>query len=72
VRTPAEGKSVLSGNRPAGGRQMIEADRDVAVQFGNAGAITWTLNGRAGKPLGALGEVKRATVTKDNVTDFVK
>lgn len=72
VMITADGKSVLSRNLTAGETQMIEADRDVAVQFGNAGAITWTLNGRAGKPLGALGEVKRATVTKDNVTDFVK
>lgn len=72
VMITADGKSVLSRNLTAGETQLIEADRDVAVQFGNAGAITWTLNGRAGKPLGALGEVKRATVTKDNVTEFLK
>lgn len=72
VQITADGRSVLSRNLTAGETQTIEADRDVAVQFGNAGAISWTLNGRAAKPLGALGEVKRATVTKDNVTEFLK
>jgi cytoskeletal protein RodZ len=72
VNIVADGRSVLSRNLTAGETQSIEADRDVALQFGNAGAISWTLNGRAAKPLGALGEVKRATVTKDNVTEFLK
>jgi len=72
VQVSADGRSVLSRNLSAGESTTILADRDVALQFGNAGAISWTVNGRAAKPLGALGEVKRATVTKDNVTEFVK
>ena len=72
VQITADGRSVLSRNLTAGETQVIEADRDLALQFGNAGAISWTLNGRAAKPLGSLGEVKRATVTKENVTDFLK
>jgi len=72
VQVTADGRSVLSRNLSAGETTTILADRDVALQFGNAGAISWTLNGRAAKPLGALGEVKRATVTKDNVTEFLK
>ncbi|TAK14260.1 MAG: helix-turn-helix domain-containing protein [Acidobacteria bacterium] len=72
VQIIADGRSVLSRNLTAGESQTIEADRDVSLQFGNAGAISWTINGRAAKALGALGEVKRATVTKDNVTEFLK
>lgn len=72
VQITADGRAVLSRNLTAGETQTVEADRDVAVQFGNAGAISWTVNGRAAKPLGALGEVKRATLTKENVADFVK
>lgn len=72
VQITADGRAVLSRNLTAGETQTIEADRDVAVQFGNAGAISWTVNGRVAKPLGALGEVKRATLTKENVADFVK
>lgn len=72
VQITADGRAVLSRNLTTGETQTIEADRSVALQFGNAGAISWTLNGRAAKPLGALGEVKRATVTKDNVAAFLK
>lgn len=72
VQVVADGRSVLSRNLAAGESTTILAEKDVNVQFGNAGAISWTVNGRAAKPLGALGEVKRATVTKDNVTEFQK
>ena len=72
VQITADGRSVLSRNLTAGESQTIEADRDVAVQFGNAGAISWTLNGRAAKPLGALGEVKRATITPDTLAQYLR
>jgi cytoskeleton protein RodZ len=72
VQVTADGKAVLSRNLTAGESQTIEADRDLAVQFGNAGAISWTLNGKAAKPLGALGEVKRATITPDTVAQFLR
>lgn len=72
VQITADGRSVLSRNLTSGETQTIEADREVALQFGNAGAITWTINGRAAKPLGGLGEVKRATVTRDTIPQFVR
>jgi cytoskeleton protein RodZ len=72
VQVIADGRSVISRNLAAGESTTILADKDVAVQFGNAGAITWTLNGRAGKPLGALGEVKRATITPDTLAQFLR
>ena len=72
VQITADGKPLLSRNLTAGETQTFEADRDVAVHFGNAGAISWTVNGRAAKPLGALGEVKRVRLTKDNVAEFLK
>ena len=72
VQITADGRAVVSRNLTAGENQTIEADREVALQFGNAGAISWTLNGRPAKPLGSLGEVKRATVTKENVAEFLK
>ena len=72
VQITADGKTVVSRNLTSGETQTIEADRDVALQFGNAGAISWTLNGKAAKPLGALGEVKRATITPDSVAQFLR
>jgi cytoskeleton protein RodZ len=72
VQITADGRSVMSRTLTAGETQTIEADRDVALQFGNAGAISWTLNGRAAKPLGSLGEVKRATITPETVAQFLR
>ena len=72
VQIAADGHPVLSRNVTAGESQTIEADRDVALQFGNAGAISWTLNGRPAKPLGALGEVKRATITPATLAQFLR
>jgi cytoskeleton protein RodZ len=72
VQVTADGRAVLSRNLTAGESQTIEADRDLALQFGNAGAISWTLNGKAAKPLGALGEVKRATITPDTLAQFLR
>lgn len=72
VQVTADGRSVMSRNLTAGETQTIEADREVALQFGNAGAISWTINGRTAKALGGPGEVKRATITPDNVSDFLR
>jgi cytoskeletal protein RodZ len=72
VQISADGRSVLSRNLTSGETQTIEAEREVALQFGNAGAISWTINGRAAKPLGALGEVKRATITLETLTQFLQ
>ncbi len=72
VQIIADGRAVLSRNLAAGESTTILADKDVAVQFGNAGAISWTLNGRAGKPLGALGEVKRATITPETIAQYLR
>ena len=70
VQVIADGRSVLSRNMAAGESTTILADKDVNVQFGNAGAISWTVNGRTAKPLGALGEVKRATITPETAAQF--
>jgi cytoskeleton protein RodZ len=43
VQITADGKAVFSRNLTAGESQTIEADRDLALQFGNAGAISWTI-----------------------------
>jgi cytoskeletal protein RodZ len=70
VSVTADGRSILSRSLAEGESQVIEADREIALQFGNAGAITWTVNGKPAKPLGVTGEVRRATITKDTLSSF--
>jgi hypothetical protein len=40
------------------------------VNVGDAGAFAYTLNGRAGKPLGAPGEVISTRITLGNLHEF--
>jgi cytoskeleton protein RodZ len=72
VQVTADGRLVLSRNLTAGESQTFEADREIAVQFGNAGAINWTVNGKPAKPLGASGDVRRASITPANASQFWK
>ncbi|MBP6716105.1 MAG: helix-turn-helix domain-containing protein [Acidobacteria bacterium] len=70
VQVTADGRLVLSRNLSGGESQSFEADREITVQFGNAGAISWTVNGKPAKPLGAPGDVRRATITADTASQF--
>jgi len=72
VKLTADGRLVLSRNLTAGESQSFQADRDVVVQFGNAGAISWIINGKPAKPLGNPGDVRGATITPENVSTFWK
>lgn len=72
VQVTADGRLVLSRNLTAGESQTFEADHEIAVQFGNAGAINWMVNGKPAKPLGASGDVRRASITPANASQFWK
>lgn len=72
VQVTADGRLVLSRNLSGGESQTFEADREVTVQFGNAGAISWSVNGKPAKALGAAGDVRRATITADTASQFWK
>lgn len=72
VQVTADGKLVLSRNLTAGEAQAFQADKEMTVRFGNAGSISWTINGKPAAPLGAMGDVRKATITPDNVSSFWK
>lgn len=72
VKVTTDGRLVLSRNLTAGESQVFHADREISVQFGNAGAITWSVNGKPAKPLGAPGDVRNATITPDSASSFWK
>lgn len=72
VQVTADGKLLMSRNLTAGESQSFQADKKITVQFGNAGAITWTINGKPAAPLGAMGDVRKATITPDTAASFWK
>ena len=57
-------KIVAPGESPA-----LEAQREIIVRFGDAGAVQATINGRQSGPLGADGAVKDLKVTANTTVD---
>ena len=51
---------------PAAARETLLADRELTIRFGDAGAVTWTINGKdAGSP-GENGAVRDVRLTREN------
>jgi hypothetical protein len=43
--------------------ETLEADRQITIIAGDAGAIAWTVNGRDAGPMGSKGELKTVSLT---------
>jgi cytoskeleton protein RodZ len=68
VTATVDGRRTIYGVLQPGERHTIAGERAVAIRFGDAGAVRWTINGRdAGSP-GADGEVRDARITAENAT----
>ena len=48
--------------------QSLEAQREITVRFGDAGAVQASINGRPAGPLGGDGAVKDLTLTPPTTT----
>jgi cytoskeletal protein RodZ len=70
VSVTADGRQVFTGLMNAGDKQVVTAEKQVAISVGDAGTFAYTLNGRKGKPLGAAGKNIRARITLANVAEF--
>ncbi len=70
VSVNADGEQVFSGLMNAGDKRVVTAKEQIALNVGDAGAFAYTLNGRAGKPLGAPGEVVSTRITLANLQEF--
>ncbi|NQW05670.1 MAG: hypothetical protein HQ485_16825 [Acidobacteria bacterium] len=66
----SDGSRVPARALGQGERQLIEAQREVVLQLGSAGSVTWTINGRPGRSLGLPGEVTTVTISSENVSEF--
>ena len=66
----ADGRQVFAGLMNAGEKRVVTAETQIALSVGDAGALVYTLNGRAGKPLGVTGRVVNARITRANVQEF--
>jgi cytoskeletal protein RodZ len=56
----------------AGERREFTAQRALALDVGNAGVVTWTINGRDARPIGAAGVHRVVRLTPDNIETWVR
>ncbi len=56
----------------AGDVQDLPAGHDIYLQVGNAGVVSWTINGQPAKPLGNPGEPSTARVTSATVARYLQ
>jgi cytoskeleton protein RodZ len=70
VSANVDGERTLYRIVQAGERHSLTAQQEIRIRFGDAGAVSWTLNGRAGAPLGPSGAVRDLHITPDNAASI--
>jgi cytoskeleton protein RodZ len=69
----ADGAKVLDRILKTGESVTVNAKNEIALSVGNAGGVTYTLNGRSGVPLGREGEVRRnIVITRESVASLLQ
>ncbi len=72
IHAAADGVVVFVGNKPAGSTAVWTAENEIVLQTGNAGGLTFDINGRRAKPLGRSGEVRTdIRIGLDNYKSFL-
>ena len=72
IQIYADGALVLDGIKLTGEKASLRAVREFVFNLGNAGGLTYTLNGQKGKSMGAPGDVVRdVRVTLQDYRKFV-
>jgi hypothetical protein len=66
-----DGERVVARLLQAGERQTLDVSDEAVLRVGDAGAISISINGRAGRPLGRSGQPLTIRVTKDNYEEFL-
>ena len=55
-----------------GPREGNTVEREALVEVGNAGAFAYSVNGRPGRPLGDVGQVKTLKLTPATAAQYMK
>jgi hypothetical protein len=71
IEASVDGTPVLYELVDVGQRRTLEADREIALLIGDAGAFAYSINGMPGRPLGRTSEVRDIRITRENLATFV-
>ena len=73
IAVQADGAKVIDRILKAGEDVTITAKNEIALSVGNAGGVTYTLNGRPGVALGREGEVRRnIVITRESMASLLQ
>jgi len=71
VSATVDGERLFSRVMRAGDREVFEADAEIVVNVGDAGAFAFAINQRPGRLLGTPGQVVTARINRENYRSFV-
>ncbi|MCR4396565.1 MAG: DUF4115 domain-containing protein [Candidatus Saccharicenans sp.] len=72
IQVYADGNLIVDGLKLEGFKIQVRAEAELVINLGNAGGVSFRLNGQPGKPLGKRGAVvKNIRITRDNWTEFL-
>jgi ribosome-binding protein aMBF1 (putative translation factor) len=66
-----DGEPVLARLLQAGEHHSFAVESEAVMRVGDPGAVTMSINGRTGRPLGAPGEPVDLTITRSNFREFL-
>lgn len=72
VNAVVDGKTILARVVQPGERQALTVKELAVITVGDAGAFAFSIGGRAGRALGAAGEVKTARITRESIPQYVR
>jgi len=72
IQLYADGKTVWDGVKTRGESLQIKAEQELMINLGNAGGLSFTINGIEAKPLGPTGAVRKdIRITRDNFREYL-
>jgi cytoskeleton protein RodZ len=71
ISATADGKQAVARLFKPGEQHTIDATNQLVLRVGDPGALKLSINGAAGRPLGAAGQPVTVQITRDNFRDFL-
>lgn len=73
IQVYADGNLVVDGLKLEGFRIQVRAESELLINLGNAGGVSFRLNGLPGRPFGKRGAVvKNIRITRENFSQFLE
>jgi cytoskeletal protein RodZ len=72
VTLTIDGRRVFSRMMQAGEREAYDVREVAVIDVGDAGAFAFSVNGRPGRSLGDVGQVRTARIPRDTLADYIQ